>query len=91
MGDLLAQIPLYKWLIPRDKACFFPSCNHILTETVKQHLQTAHHRKRPVVIGDVVKDARPKIHNGECALQTTTAELLNVLAVGDSRANYSNP
>jgi hypothetical protein len=37
--DLLVQIPMYRWPIPRDKACFYPGCDHTLTETNKGHLR----------------------------------------------------
>jgi hypothetical protein len=85
MFDLLMQIQMYKWPIPRDTACFHPDCDHILTDSSSHHLQKEHNRKRPMTIG---KDAKPRVHNGESALQATTADLLNVWAIAEAKAKY---
>jgi hypothetical protein len=43
--DLLLQLPLYKWPIPRDHACFHPFCDHVVNDMQSQHLQRAHNRR----------------------------------------------
>jgi hypothetical protein len=57
-----------------------------LTDASNHHLQKAHNRKRTVG-----EDKTPRIHNGESALQAATADLLNVWAIDDSKAEFSNP
>jgi hypothetical protein len=55
---LLVQIPLYKWPIPRNDACFHPFCDHVVSELQSSHLQRAHERKRVVPSEDAKKVKR---------------------------------
>jgi hypothetical protein len=74
--DLLLQLPLYKWPIPRDHGCFHPFCDHVVNELQSSHLQRAHNRRN---ILNSEKDKKIKrVWNGESTSQATMADLLNV-------------
>jgi hypothetical protein len=89
IGALLVQIPLHKWPIPRNHACFHPFCDHVVTDQQNSHLQRAHNRKRVVPSDDDKKTVR--VWNGESALQATTADLLNLWSVAQLGAKYADP
>jgi hypothetical protein len=86
--DLLCQIPLRKWPIPKNHACFHPFCDHVVNEAQSSHLQRAHNRKNLL---NSEKDRKIKrVWNGESALQATMADLLNIWCVAETGAKYCN-
>jgi hypothetical protein len=87
--DLLVQIPLYKWPIPRDHGCFHPFCDHAVTDLQSCHLQRAHDRKR--ILQSESADKTQRVWNGESALQPTMADLLDIWSVAQVGAKYANP
>jgi hypothetical protein len=67
--DLLVQLPLYKWPIPRDHGCFHPFCDHAVDGLQSSHLQRAHNRRTTL---QSEKDSKIKrAWNGESTLQAT--------------------
>jgi hypothetical protein len=63
--DLLVQIPLYKWPIPKDHTCFRHFCDHGVISERPRRFQMAHTRKRNVPGEDLKKQ---RVWDGESML-----------------------
>jgi hypothetical protein len=86
--DLLPQLPICLWPVPRDNGCFYPFCEFCLMATRNSHLQHAHARQRDPEGNNKTKGP---IWNGESTLSACTADLLNIRAIAPSSTKYSNP
>lgn len=89
--DLLLNIPIYWWPIPRGDACFHANCSFKLAAHRNRHLQQAHGQKRKISEEPDFKDKKDYVWDGESSLQTTTADLLGITMVSPSSTKYINP